>query len=149
MVEGAGIAIARGIGSLTGKKTIKITLAVGDTVEVQANLAVILGLGSVPIFPNFPGLDQSSVWTPRDATSAQTAPEHLVIIGAGTVGTEMATAYSSLGSTYAHVQVSRQNRLRQNRMYQMPSRPASVVRLCWLIRIHGTTPARTIMPHRK
>lgn len=108
MVEGAGVVIARGAGSLSGKKTVKIAASGGDAVEVQAKLAVILGLGSVPSFPNIRGLSESNIWTPRDATSAQKVPEHLIVIGAGAVGTEMATAYASLGSKVSLISRSKE-----------------------------------------
>lgn len=108
MVEGAGVVIARGVGSLNGKKRVKIVPATGDAVEVQADLAVILGLGSVAAIPNIPGLKESNPWTPRDATSAQKVPEHLIVIGAGAVGTEMATAYATLGGKVSLISRSKE-----------------------------------------
>lgn len=48
--------------------------------------------------PDLPGLDAPRRWTSREATSAKTPPERLVIVGAGMVGTEMATAWQALGS---------------------------------------------------
>ena len=97
MMEGAGVTIVRGKAALAGKKLIKVASATGETVEIKANLAVVLGVGSRPITPGIRGLVDANVWTPRDATSSQTVPEHLVVIGAGAVGTEMATAYASFG----------------------------------------------------
>lgn len=97
MMEGAGVPIVRGRGSLAGKKLVKVTAHTGESVQIEAKLAVVLGVGSSPIFPDIPGLTEANVWTPRDATSAETVPEHLIVIGAGAVGTEMATAYASFG----------------------------------------------------
>ena len=97
-VAGAGIALVRGHGRLTGVKEVTVTAADGSTTVLTATHAVVVSTGSDPLLPDVPGLLDSTPWTPRDATSAQTAPASLAIIGGGVVAVEMATAYASFGT---------------------------------------------------
>jgi dihydrolipoamide dehydrogenase len=92
-LEGAGIDLARGHASITGVKEV----TVGDTVYT-ARHAVCVSTGSSALLPDIPGLRESEPWTSRDATSAQSAPASLAIIGGGVVAVEMATAYASFGT---------------------------------------------------
>jgi dihydrolipoamide dehydrogenase len=98
-VDGAGIALLRGHGRLTGAKEVTVTAADGSTTVLTATHAVVVSTGSDPLLPDIPGLLDSNPWTPRDATSAQSAPASLAIIGGGVVAVEMATAYASFGTT--------------------------------------------------
>jgi pyruvate/2-oxoglutarate dehydrogenase complex dihydrolipoamide dehydrogenase (E3) component len=98
-VDGAGIALLRGHGRLTGVKEVTVTAADGSTTVLTAKHAVVLSTGSDPLLPDIPGLLGANPWTPRDATSAPSAPGSLAIIGGGVVAVEMATAYASLGTT--------------------------------------------------
>jgi len=71
----------------------------GEGVELQAKYAVAVCTGSVAVMPgDIPGLKESGSWGPRQATSQSEVPGHLVVIGAGAVGVEMANVYASLGS---------------------------------------------------
>jgi dihydrolipoamide dehydrogenase len=92
-LEGAGIDLARGHAEITGEKQV----TVGDTVYT-ARHAVCVSTGSSALLPDIPGLRDSKPWTSRDATSAQSAPESLAILGGGVVAAEMATAYASFGT---------------------------------------------------
>lgn len=98
-VDGAGIALVRGHGRLTGVKEVTVTADDGSTTVLTAAHAVVVSTGSDPLMPDIPGLLDSVPWTARDATSAQTAPSSLAIIGGGVVAVEMATAYASFGTT--------------------------------------------------
>jgi len=97
-LESAGIDLLRGRGRLTGKKAVRVTAADGTQLEITANHAVVVSTGSASLMPDVPGLAESRPWTSREATSAQSAPDSLLIIGGGVVGTEMATAYASFGT---------------------------------------------------
>jgi pyruvate/2-oxoglutarate dehydrogenase complex dihydrolipoamide dehydrogenase (E3) component len=71
---------------------------VGDQ-ELEARRAVILAGGTVPLIPAIEGLEQvESLWTNRDATTAEQIPGRMVIVGGGPVGVEMAQAFRTLGS---------------------------------------------------
>src|SRR5262249_15146833 len=54
--------------------------------------------GSDPVIPPIPGLRElDGVWTNREVTGMKAIPRHLVILGGGPVGAEMAQAVRRLG----------------------------------------------------
>ncbi|MGV8895605.1 MAG: dihydrolipoyl dehydrogenase family protein [Rhodoglobus sp.] len=97
-LDSAGIALVRGHGRLSGVKEVTVTASDGAKTVLNATHAVVVCTGSDPMLPDIDGLKDAQPWTPRDATSAQTAPASLAIIGGGVVGVEMATAYVSFGT---------------------------------------------------
>lgn len=88
----AGIDLIRGHGRLVGPRQVQV----GD--RVYAARAVALATGSTPVLPPIPGLADAAPWGTREATSADHVPDRLIVIGGGVAGTEMAYAFSSLGS---------------------------------------------------
>lgn len=91
--------VAHGFARVSGVRKVEIKDWNSDeVVEVEAKQAVVIATGSAPIIPDIEGLTKSRYWTPRDAVSAKEVPDHLIILGAGAVGTEMATLYRQLGS---------------------------------------------------
>jgi pyruvate/2-oxoglutarate dehydrogenase complex dihydrolipoamide dehydrogenase (E3) component len=97
-LEGAGIELVRGHATLDGERRVRVTTAAGETSTLVARSAVALCTGSAALIPDIPGLSEASPWTNREAAAAQRAPNRLVVIGAGVVAAEFATAFSSLGS---------------------------------------------------
>ncbi|MGK3209076.1 dihydrolipoyl dehydrogenase family protein [Amycolatopsis sp. MEPSY49] len=92
--RGAGIEPIRGHGVLTGEREVTLD---GDRV-LTARHAVIVCTGSVPSRPSIPGLDTIRPWGSREATSAESVPRRLGVLGGGVVGVEMAQAFATLGS---------------------------------------------------
>ncbi|MCP5075160.1 MAG: FAD-dependent oxidoreductase [Rhodobacteraceae bacterium] len=72
--------------------------------EVQAGGTVIaarrfvVATGSRPFVPPIPGLDQVPYFTNEDIFDLRELPEHLIIIGGGPIGMELAQAHMRLGS---------------------------------------------------
>ena len=98
-MDGAGIALVRGHGEITGPKQVTVTAGDGSKRVLTARHAVTVATGSDPLIPDIEGLRDVKPWTSRDATSAQHVPASLAIIGGGVVAAEMATAYSGFGTT--------------------------------------------------
>ncbi len=92
-LESRDITVIRGYGKLDGDKQVRV----GDDL-IQARKAVVVAVGSGALLPPIPGLKEAKPWTNREITTAKSAPEHLVILGGGVVGAEMAQAWSTLGS---------------------------------------------------
>jgi pyruvate/2-oxoglutarate dehydrogenase complex dihydrolipoamide dehydrogenase (E3) component len=67
-------------------------------VEIRARRFVI-ATGSAPAVPPIPGLDSGPFLTNESIFDLKERPEHLIIIGAGPVGLEMAQAFRRLGSS--------------------------------------------------
>ena len=97
-LKSADIELLRGHGRLDGPRSVVVRTADGDTVRLRARHAVAVCTGSRAALPDLPGLDALRPWTSREATSAPEVPGRLIVVGAGVVGTEMATAWQALGS---------------------------------------------------
>ncbi|MFD2025248.1 dihydrolipoyl dehydrogenase family protein [Promicromonospora aerolata] len=97
-LDGAGVALFRGVGRISAARTVEVTDAVGHTTVLKARQAVVLATGTSARVPHISGLSDAAPWTSREAASAQAVPGRLAIIGGGVVGAEMATAYAALGS---------------------------------------------------
>jgi pyruvate/2-oxoglutarate dehydrogenase complex dihydrolipoamide dehydrogenase (E3) component len=72
------------------------TLEAGDT-RVRAKRFVV-ATGSRPALPPIPGLAETPHLTNETVFENRTRPEHLVVIGAGPIGCELAQAHRRLGS---------------------------------------------------
>jgi len=88
----AGIELLRGRGRLTGPRTVEVD---GRAYTARA---VALATGSRPVVPDVPGLAGARPWGTREATAADAVPARLLVLGGGVAGTELATAWASLGS---------------------------------------------------
>ncbi len=73
------------------------TVAVGDAYEVRARRFVI-ATGSTAGVPPIPGIDDGPYFTNETIFTLSEQPRHLVIVGAGPIGLEMAQAFRRLGS---------------------------------------------------
>jgi pyruvate/2-oxoglutarate dehydrogenase complex dihydrolipoamide dehydrogenase (E3) component len=91
-LAGKGIGLVRGTGRLAGPGVVEV-----DGVRYTAG-HVVVATGSDPVVPPVPGLrDLEGVWTNREVTGMKTVPRHLLILGGGPVGAEMAQAVRRLG----------------------------------------------------
>lgn len=73
------------------------TVAAGDRWLVRARRFVI-ATGSVPAAPSIPGLDRTPHLTNETIFDLKACPPHLIVIGAGAVGLELAQAFRRLGA---------------------------------------------------
>jgi pyruvate/2-oxoglutarate dehydrogenase complex dihydrolipoamide dehydrogenase (E3) component len=73
------------------------TVTAGD-IEIRARRFVI-ATGSAPALPPILGLDRGPYLTNESVFELKERPEHLIVIGAGSVGLEMAQAFRRLGSS--------------------------------------------------
>jgi pyruvate/2-oxoglutarate dehydrogenase complex dihydrolipoamide dehydrogenase (E3) component len=93
-----GIDLLRGSGRLAGVGVVEVD-GVAHTAE-----HVVLAAGADPIVPPVPGLRElEGVWTNREATGMKAVPNHLLVLGGGPVGVELAQAVRRLGGEVALV----------------------------------------------
>jgi dihydrolipoamide dehydrogenase len=98
-LAGEGITLLRGTGRLTGPGVVEV-----DGVRHTAD-HVVVATGSDPVIPPIPGLaDLDGVWTNREATAMKAVPAHLLVIGGGPVGVEMAQIVRGLGGAVTVVE---------------------------------------------
>ena len=94
-----GIELFRGEGRLDGERRV----AVGEQTLV-ARRAVVVATGSGAAMPPIDGLDTVRTWNNRDATTAKRVPASMVVLGGGPVGSELAQAWSTLGTAVTLVE---------------------------------------------
>ena len=90
---GLGVRVIQGEAKFTDRRTV----AVGSGYEIRARRFVI-ATGSTPAVPPIPGLDRGPYFTNDTIFNLTERPRHLIIIGAGAVGLEMAQGFRRLGS---------------------------------------------------
>ena len=90
---GLGVRVIEGEARFTDAKTV----AVGDQFEIKARRFVI-ATGSRPAVPPIPGLDNTPYLTNETVFEMRERPKHLIVIGAGAIGLELAQAFRRLGS---------------------------------------------------
>jgi dihydrolipoamide dehydrogenase len=99
------ITLLRGHGRLAGRGQIEVADADGSRTGLDAN-AVILASGSRP--RSLPGLDVDgrAVITSDEALTLDHVPQTAIVLGAGAVGVEFASLYSSMGSKVTLVELA-------------------------------------------
>jgi pyruvate/2-oxoglutarate dehydrogenase complex dihydrolipoamide dehydrogenase (E3) component len=98
-LESAGIPLVRGHGRISADRVVEVTGADGTTTTLTARHAVIVATGSGALVPDIEGLRDAKPWTSRETVAAKEVPGRLAVIGGGVVASEMATAFSELGSS--------------------------------------------------
>ncbi|MCH2167965.1 MAG: FAD-dependent oxidoreductase [Oceanicola sp.] len=89
--EGFGIKVIREYGRFISKTEVQA----GDTVITARRFVIATGSG--PFVPPIPGLDTVPHYTNETIFDLRTQPTHLIIIGGGVIGMEMAQAHIRLG----------------------------------------------------
>jgi pyruvate/2-oxoglutarate dehydrogenase complex dihydrolipoamide dehydrogenase (E3) component len=92
-LDAHGIALVRGHGRIVGERVVQV----GDE-TLTARRAVVIATGTEAAVPPIPGLREARPWTNRKAVTSEDVPASLVVLGGGTVGVEMATAYATFGT---------------------------------------------------
>jgi pyruvate/2-oxoglutarate dehydrogenase complex dihydrolipoamide dehydrogenase (E3) component len=95
----AGVTVRSGRATLAGPSDLRVD---GEPVAARR---VILCTGSRPAIPPVPGLDQVPYLTNETVFDLTTRPRHLLVIGAGPIGLELAQAFRRLGSEVSVVDV--------------------------------------------
>ncbi len=99
-LAGAGehLHLVRGHARLVGERTVEI----GG--ERHRAPVVILNVGARPVTPPIPGLGGVPWLDNRRVMALQALPEHLVVIGGGYIGCELAQAYRRFGAAVTIIQ---------------------------------------------
>lgn len=90
--EGMGVKVIQAQGRFSGPRTV-----IADGVQIKARRFVV-ATGSSAFVPPIPGLDGVPYLTNENLFDLRAVPDHLVVIGGGPVGIEMAQAHRHLGA---------------------------------------------------
>jgi pyruvate/2-oxoglutarate dehydrogenase complex dihydrolipoamide dehydrogenase (E3) component len=90
---GLGVRVIDGTARFSNARTVIV-----DGIEIKARRFVIAS-GSSPALPPIPGLAETPHLTNETVFDLRTCPEHLIVIGAGPIGVELAQAFCRLGAS--------------------------------------------------
>jgi pyruvate/2-oxoglutarate dehydrogenase complex dihydrolipoamide dehydrogenase (E3) component len=93
----SGAELIMGNGRFVAPKTIEVTLNDGGT-RVLAGDRAVIDVGTHAAIPDIPGLKAARPLTHIEALELASLPAHLIVLGGGYVGIEMAQAYRRFGS---------------------------------------------------
>jgi pyruvate/2-oxoglutarate dehydrogenase complex dihydrolipoamide dehydrogenase (E3) component len=92
-----GAQLIMGSGRFIGPKTIRVALNEGGARDIAGN-EIVINIGTRAAMPNIPGLSEAQPLTHIEALELDAAPPHLIVLGGGYTGVEMAQAYRRFGS---------------------------------------------------
>ena len=95
--KSSGAELVMGTGRFVAPRTLEVRLNDGGT-RVLAGDQVFLNLGTHPAIPDIPGLEEARPLTHIEALELDYVPAHLIVLGGGYVGLELAQAYGRFGS---------------------------------------------------
>jgi pyruvate/2-oxoglutarate dehydrogenase complex dihydrolipoamide dehydrogenase (E3) component len=95
--KASGAELIMGAGRFVAPKTIEVALNNGGT-RLLSGDRVVLNLGTHATIPDIPGLAAAAPLTNVEILELDRLPDHLVVLGGGYVGLELAQAYRRFGS---------------------------------------------------
>jgi pyruvate/2-oxoglutarate dehydrogenase complex dihydrolipoamide dehydrogenase (E3) component len=103
----SGAELIMGKGRFVAPKTIEVQLKNGGT-RILTGDQVVINVGSHAAIPDVPGLLAAQPLTHIGALDLDYAPAHLIVLGGGYTGIEMAQAYRRFGSRVTIVEHGQQ-----------------------------------------
>jgi pyruvate/2-oxoglutarate dehydrogenase complex dihydrolipoamide dehydrogenase (E3) component len=105
--KASGAELIMGQGRFVAPKTLEVTLNDGGARQLAGD-RVFLNSGTHAAIPNIPGLESSQPLTNIEALELGYVPQHLLVLGGGYVGLELAQAFSRFGSQVTIIEQGRQ-----------------------------------------
>ncbi len=105
--KASGAELIMGAGQFVAPRTIEVALNNGGT-RVLTGEQVVVNIGSRAAIPNIPGIEAAQPLTHIEALDLDYLPKHLIVLGGGYVGIEMAQAFRRFGSDVTIIEQGRQ-----------------------------------------
>ena len=105
--KSSGAELVMGSGHFMGSKVLDVQLNNGGMRRLTGD-KVFIDVGSHAAMPSVPGLAQAQPLTHVEALDLDYAPSHLIVIGAGYTGLELAQAYRRFGSRVTVIETGQQ-----------------------------------------
>jgi pyruvate/2-oxoglutarate dehydrogenase complex dihydrolipoamide dehydrogenase (E3) component len=105
--KSSGAELIMGCGQFSGAKGLDVKLNDGGLRRVTGD-RVFIDVGSHAAIPSVPGLAEAQPLTHIEALDLDYAPPHLIVLGAGFTGLELAQAYRRFGSRVTVVETGQQ-----------------------------------------
>ena len=111
--KASGAELIMGSGRFTAPKTLEVALNAGGTRRLTGE-RVFLNLGTHAAIPDLPGLAAAGPLTNIEALELDYLPAHLIVLGGGYVGLELAQAYRRFGSAVTVIEQGNQIMARED-----------------------------------
>jgi pyruvate/2-oxoglutarate dehydrogenase complex dihydrolipoamide dehydrogenase (E3) component len=105
--KASGAELIMGTGRFVAPKTLEVSLNDGSA-RTLTGVQVFLNLGTHAAIPNVPGLEAAKPLTHIEVLELDILPAHLIVIGGGYSGLELAQAYRRFGSEVTIVEAGPQ-----------------------------------------
>jgi probable pyridine nucleotide-disulfide oxidoreductase len=109
----SGMDLVMGTGRFIAPRRIQVRLNDGGERVIEGD-KVFINTGTTAAVPDIPGLRDAEPLTHVEALQLETLPEHVIVIGGGYIGLEMAQAYRRLGSQVTLVQAAPRVAMRED-----------------------------------
>jgi pyruvate/2-oxoglutarate dehydrogenase complex dihydrolipoamide dehydrogenase (E3) component len=113
LYKASGAELIMGSGRFTASKTLEVALNAGGTRRLTGE-KVFLNLGTHAAIPDVPSLAAAGPLTNIEALELDYLPSHLIVLGGGYVGLELAQAYRRFGSAVTVVEQGAQIMARED-----------------------------------
>jgi pyruvate/2-oxoglutarate dehydrogenase complex dihydrolipoamide dehydrogenase (E3) component/uncharacterized membrane protein YdjX (TVP38/TMEM64 family) len=101
--EGLGVECLAGEAKITSPYAVEVRTAEG--VKTLATRAIVIAAGAKPVVPPIPGIDEVGYYTSDTVWSLRELPRHLVVLGGGPVGCELAQCFARFGSQVTQIEM--------------------------------------------
>src|SRR5262247_1436204 len=112
--KASGTELIMGDGRFVAPKTLEVRLNDGGTRTLAAE-RIFINVGTHAAIPSIPGLEAARPLTNVEALDLDYLPSHLIVLGGGYVGLELAQAYRRFGSQVTVIQQQAQLMAREDR----------------------------------
>ena len=99
--EGLGVRVIHDTARFVGPQEV----AAGE--QLVTARRIVIATGSAPVVPPIPGLEEVPFLTNETVFDNRALPEHLIVIGGGPIGLEMAQAHRLLGARVSVLEVAK------------------------------------------
>ena len=99
--EGLGVRVIREFGKFISKTEVQA----GNHIITARR--IVIATGSGPFVPPIPGVEETPYYTNENIFDLRERPDHLIVIGGGPIGMEMAQAHVRLGSKVTVIEAAK------------------------------------------
>ena len=112
-----GVEVLQGYGKLLDPWTVEIAHKDGSITTLTAR-SIVIATGARPFVPPLPGIEETgyvtsdTLWS--EFAKLDKAPEKLVVLGGGPIGSELAQSFSRLGSNVTQIEMAERIMIRED-----------------------------------
>lgn len=96
-LERVGVEVIHGSARFVAQHTLEVTMVDGERRELSGE-TIVIDTGTRPFVPRIAGLEQTPFLDSTSIMELSEPPEHLIVLGGGTVGLEFAQMFRRFGS---------------------------------------------------